>query len=42
MATPSLLTSDEKELLKNWIEEGAEYEAFWAFVPAKKQEVPAY
>ena len=35
------LTSDEKELLKNWIEEGAEYEDFWAFVPAKKQEVPA-
>ena len=35
------LTSDEKELLKNWIQEGAEYEDFWAFVPAKKQEVPA-
>ncbi len=35
------LTSDEKELLKKWIQEGAEYEDFWAFVPAKKQEVPA-
>jgi hypothetical protein len=34
------LTYDEKELLKKWIEEGAEYEDFWAFVPAKKQEVP--
>ena len=32
------LTSEEKILLKQWIEEGAKYEAFWAFVPAKKQD----
>ena len=35
------LTSEEKELLKEWIQGGAEYEDFWAFVPAKKQEAPA-
>lgn len=34
------LSFNEKELLKKWIEEGAEYENFWAFVPAKKQEIP--
>ncbi|MGC6581464.1 MAG: PSD1 and planctomycete cytochrome C domain-containing protein [Akkermansiaceae bacterium] len=34
------LSSDEKQLLKQWIEEGAEYEEFWAFVPAKKQTPP--
>ena len=35
---PMPLTSKEKNLLKTWIQEGAEYEDFWAFVPAKKQE----
>lgn len=35
------LTSAEKDLLKQWILEGAEYEDFWAFVPAKKQDPPA-
>ncbi|MEN8784393.1 MAG: PSD1 and planctomycete cytochrome C domain-containing protein [Akkermansiaceae bacterium] len=35
------LTSEEKELLKKWIQGGAEYEDFWAFVPAKKQEAPS-
>ena len=35
------LTSGEKELLKQWIEQGAEYEDFWAFVPVKKQNPPA-
>ncbi|MFT6862001.1 MAG: hypothetical protein ACJAVK_000555 [Akkermansiaceae bacterium] len=34
------LTSGEKELLKQWIEQGAKYEEFWAFVPAKKQTPP--
>ncbi len=34
------LSFNEKELLKKWIEEGAKYENFWAFIPAKKQEVP--
>jgi hypothetical protein len=35
------LSSAEKALIKTWIEEGAEYEAFWAFVPAKKQDPPS-
>ncbi len=35
------LTSREKELLKKWIQEGAEYEDFWAFVPPQKQEAPS-
>ncbi len=34
------LTSGEKELIKKWIEQGAEYEDFWAFVPVKKQTLP--
>ena len=34
------LTHGEKSLIKKWIEQGAEYEAFWAFVPAKKQTPP--
>ncbi len=34
------LTSDEKSLLKQWIEQGAEYQDFWAFVPAKEQTPP--
>jgi hypothetical protein len=35
------LSTSEKELLKKWIEQGAKYEDFWAFVPAKKQTPPA-
>ena len=35
------LSSDEKFLIKQWIEQGAKYEAFWAFVPAKKQAAPS-
>lgn len=30
------LNDKEKALIKQWIEEGAKYEDFWAFVPAKK------
>ena len=28
------LSGEEQQLVKQWIEEGARYEAFWAFVPA--------
>jgi len=35
------LSSEEKALIKRWIEEGGEYEEFWAFVPAKKQIPPS-
>ena len=34
------LTSAEKDLIKQWIFEEAEYEKFWAFVPAKTQVPP--
>ena len=31
------LTSDEIAILKQWIDEGAEYEAHWAFIPLKPE-----
>ena len=35
------LTDVEKELLKRWVAEGAEYQAHWAFVPPVKPPIPA-
>ena len=35
------LTPGEIQKLKTWIEEGAEYEAHWAFIPPVRPEVPA-
>lgn len=34
------LSAQEKELLKRWIAEGAQYEGHWSYVPPKKPEVP--
>jgi len=34
------LSDREKQLFKQWIEEGAKYEEFWAFVPPKRPENP--
>jgi hypothetical protein len=35
------LTNDEQSLIKQWIDEGAEYEKFWAFVAPKPQQTPS-
>jgi hypothetical protein len=34
------LTDDQRDLLKRWISEGAQYEAHWAFVPPKQSAPP--
>ncbi len=34
------LTDQEKILLYKWIENGAEYEEHWAFIPPKKEKIP--
>lgn len=34
------LTAHQKSVLRRWIEQGAAYEQFWAFVPAQVAEVP--
>jgi hypothetical protein len=36
-----VLKSEEKELLKRWVSEGAKYEAHWAFIPPTRPSVPA-
>jgi mono/diheme cytochrome c family protein len=35
------LKESEKKLLKRWIEEGAEYQRHWAFVPPRRPALPA-
>lgn len=34
------LTDTEKQILKKWIEQGAEYEEHWAFIPPVKSPLP--
>ncbi|MGV3531455.1 MAG: DUF1549 domain-containing protein, partial [Chthoniobacteraceae bacterium] len=34
------LTSEQKETLKRWIAEGAEYQAHWAFLPPQRAPLP--
>jgi hypothetical protein len=36
-----VLTEQEKDVLKKWIEQGAEYKKHWAFIPPAKPHVPA-
>ncbi|MDO6492353.1 MULTISPECIES: PSD1 and planctomycete cytochrome C domain-containing protein [unclassified Cellulophaga] len=35
-----ILTEYEKEILKKWVEQGAEYKDHWAFTPPENQNVP--
>ncbi|NBV86095.1 MAG: DUF1553 domain-containing protein [Verrucomicrobia bacterium] len=35
-----VLSEGEKDILKRWILEGAQYEPHWAFIPAKRTPVP--
>jgi mono/diheme cytochrome c family protein len=39
--TMKQLTGREKETLKRWIADGADYEAHWAFVPPERPPLPA-
>ncbi|MEI6239221.1 MAG: DUF1553 domain-containing protein [Planctomycetia bacterium] len=40
-AMKKVLTAEQKELLKRWIAEGAEYQPHWSFIPPKRPELPA-
>ncbi len=39
-ATDKKLSSEQKNLLKQWIEQGAEYESHWAYIPPRRSEAP--
>lgn len=39
--TERSLSDHEKALLQRWIEQGAEYQAHWAYIPPKKVTLPA-
>ncbi len=39
--TKNPLSAEDKQILKHWIVQGAEYRLHWAFVPPKQQPLPA-
>ena len=39
-AIKKVLTKEQVKILKRWVEEGAEYEPHWSFIPAKRPEQP--
>jgi hypothetical protein len=39
-ASQKRLTAAEKETLRRWIEEGAEYQPHWSFIPPRRPELP--
>ena len=39
--TKKQLTKKQKQLLVDWIDEGAEYEPHWSFIPPQRPELPA-
>jgi len=40
-AIKKVLTPEQKEIIKRWIAEGAEYQPHWSFIPPKRPELPA-
>ena len=39
--TKKTLTKEEVATLRKWIDQGAEYQLHWSFIPPEKAEVPA-
>ena len=40
LATDKKLSAEQKDLLKRWIEQGAEYERHWAYIRPRRPEAP--